>query len=204
MATSELVLMVLAGVGLAAACGFRVFVPAFVVSLAANAGYLELAPGFEWLVQKPVTVALGVASLLEVGAYYIPWLDNFLDQAEAPVAVIAGTILSASVMTDMHPFLQWSLALIAGGGTAGTIQVSTAIVRAGSSMFTGGLGNAVVSTAEATGSVGVTGMGIVFPAATGGVFLVLAVVSIFVATQYFLPSGDEVEIPEAEPKAQTS
>lgn len=136
------------GVGLAAACGFRVFVPLLVVSIAAVSGHLTLAPSFHWMGTWPAVVAFGAATALEIGGYYIPWLDHLLDTVATPAAIVAGTVISASVFTDMSPFLRWSLAFIAGGGTAALVQGGTVVTRAASFATTGGLGNPVVSTGE--------------------------------------------------------
>lgn len=144
----ETLLSIMVGVGLAAACGFRVFVPLLVVSIAAVSGHLTLAPSFHWLGTWPAVAAFGAATVLEIGGYYIPWLDHLLDTVATPAAVVAGTVISASVFTDMSPFLRWSLAFIAGGGTAALVQGGTVVTRAASFATTGGLGNPLVSTGE--------------------------------------------------------
>ena len=136
------------GIGLAAACGFRVFVPLLVVSVASHAGKLNLAPSFQWMGTDAALMAFGCATALEIAAYYIPWLDNLLDTVATPAAVVAGTVVSASVFTGIDPFLKWSLAVIAGASAAGLVQGSTVVTRAISTASTGGLGNPVVATGE--------------------------------------------------------
>ena len=96
---------------------------------------------------------LGVATLVEVAAYYIPFVDNLLDVVSAPAAFVAGAILSAAVMTDMTPMVKWTAAVIAGGGVAGLTRGLTGALRAHSTVLTGGLGNFVISTAELGGAV---------------------------------------------------
>ena len=149
----ELLLSLCVGLGLSAACGFRVFVPLFATSVAAHAGHLTLTPSFEWLGSEAAMIAFGTATALEVGAYYIPWLDNFLDTVTTPAAVVAGTIVTASMVADVSPFLKWSLAVIAGGGVAGAVQATTVLARGFSLTSTGGIGNPLVATAELGGSV---------------------------------------------------
>lgn len=149
----ELILSLAVGIGLSAACGFRVFVPLLVAGIAARTGHLDLAPGFEWMASNPALIAFGTATLLEIGAYYFPWLDNALDSVATPAAVVAGTLVTASLVADVGPFLKWTLAVIAGGGAAGLIQGGTVVTRGLSTTTTGGLGNPVVSTAELGGSV---------------------------------------------------
>ena len=160
---SELLLAVGLGVGLAAAAGLRIFLPLLVVSLASLPGHLVLVSGFSWLGTVPAAVVLGIASLVEIAAYYVPWLDNLLDVLGAPVALLAGTILMASVLTDVDPLLRWALAVIAGGGAAGAVHGSLALIRKTSSVATGGLGNPLVSTAEAGGSLLLAAVALVAP-----------------------------------------
>jgi hypothetical protein len=161
----ETALSLLVGIGLSAACGFRVFVPLLVVSVASHAGHLKLAQGFAWLGSDVALIAFAVATVLEVGAYYIPWLDNLLDSIATPAAVIAGTIVTASMVADMSPFLRWTLGVIAGGGVAGLVQGSTVVTRATSTATTGGLGNPIIATAELGGSLITSILSVVAPVA---------------------------------------
>ena len=122
METTTTLLSILAALGLAAACGFRVFVPLFVVSLASRAGALDLSSGFAWIGSTPAVVCFGTATLLEVLAYYVPVIDNLLDSVATPAAVVAGVVVAAAVMTDIDPWLKWTLATVAGGGLAAAVQ----------------------------------------------------------------------------------
>ena len=162
------------GLGLAAACGFRIFVPLLLIGLAARGGHLELAQSFEWMASTPAVLAFGSATLLEIAAYYIPFLDNLLDTIATPSAVVAGIVATASQVSDLDPLLGWSVAIIAGGGAAGAVQGLTAVTRQISSLATAGFGNPVVSTIEAGASVVMTILAIVVPfAAAIGVLLLL-------------------------------
>ncbi len=149
---SDLALSIALGVALAAATGFRVFLPMLIASGAAYTGHLHLDDGFAWLGSSSALIMLSVATLIEVAAYYIPFIDNLLDVVSAPAAFIAGTILSAAVMTDMPPMVKWTAAVIAGGGIAGLTRGLTGALRAHSTVLTGGLGNFVISTAELGGA----------------------------------------------------
>jgi hypothetical protein len=151
------------GLGLSAACGFRVFVPLLVASLAAHGGYLPLAPGFEWVGTQPALYAFATATLLEILAYYIPWLDNALDAIATPAAVIAGILASAAVFSDIPPFLKWSLAIIAGGAAAGMVQGVTGLARLKSTALSGGLANPLVSTLELVASLVMAGVALMVP-----------------------------------------
>jgi len=151
------------GLGLAAACGFRVFVPLLVMSIATRAGHLELASGFDWIGSDAALVSLVVATLLEMAGYYVPWLDNLLDLVAAPAAVVAGIVVTASAVADMSPVLRWTLAVIAGGGVAAVVQTGTSLIRSVSSVATFGFGNPIVSTVEAAGALVMASMAVLVP-----------------------------------------
>ena len=136
------------GIGLAAAVGFRVFLPLLVAAVAAYTGHLHLDAQFAWLGSLTAITMLGVAAVVEVAAYYIPAVDNLLDTVTTPLALVAGTVVAAAVITDMPPLIKWSTAIIAGGGVAAVTQGVTTLVRAKSTAFTASLGNPVVSTVE--------------------------------------------------------
>lgn len=156
-------LSVLLGIGLSAACGFRIFVPFLLVGIAARTGHVALGSSFAWMATTPALIAFGVATAAEIGAYYVPWLDHMLDLLASPASVIAGMVMTAAVVTGLDPMLKWTLALIAGGGIAGTVQALTVGTRKVSLLTTGGLGNPLVSTAELCGAVILTVMAIAVP-----------------------------------------
>ncbi|MCP3957854.1 MAG: DUF4126 domain-containing protein [bacterium] len=166
------------GLGLAAACGFRIFVPLLLISIAARSGHLGLAESFEWMGSTPALIAFGSATALEIGAYYIPFLDNLLDTIATPSAVVAGIIASASQVTHMDPLLGWSVAIVAGGAAAGVVQGMTTVTRGLSSMATGGFGNPLFSTVEAGASVAMTVLAILVPMAAAFVLLILMYVAV--------------------------
>lgn len=165
------------GIGLAAACGFRVFVPLLVMSAAARGGMVELAGGFEWIGSLPALVAFAVATVLEICAYYVPWLDNALDTLSTPAAVVAGVVVTASAVGGTDPLLQWTLAVVAGGGAAGAIKLAMSAVRGLSTLTTGGLGNFVVASGEAAGSLAMAVLAIVLPLLALALFAVVALVA---------------------------
>src|SRR6185503_2556326 len=172
----DTLLSICLGVGLAAACGFRVFVPLLVTSLAAQTGHLTLAGGFGWIGTKPALIAFGAATVLEILAYYVPWIDNLLDLVAGPAAVVAGIVITASVVSDVDPLMRWSLAVIAGGGAAAAVQGATTVARHVSSWATMGVGNHLLATGEAVGSVVLSALSLIAPlvaaAAVAGLGLV--------------------------------
>jgi len=173
MSNFDLALSIVLGVGLAAAAGFRVFLPMLVVSVASYTGHLSLGDSFAWLGTPAALTMLGAAALAEIAAYYIPGVDNLLDALATPAAFVAGTIVSAAVMTDLPPMVKWTAAVIAGGGVAGLTQGVTAMLRANSTVFTGGIGNVVLSTLELGGALLVSLLALAAPLAA------LAVVILF-------------------------
>ena len=149
----EIILALGLGITLSAASGFRLFVPPLILSLAVLHGNLELAPGFGWIGTYPTAIALGIATIVEILAYYIPVVDNFLDTIEIPTAVTIGTLLTAATLKDVNSlFLLWGLAAIVGGGTAGIIAAFTALTRLAFTGMTAGMGNFLVATTEALSS----------------------------------------------------
>lgn len=172
----ETLLSICLGIGLSAACGFRVFVPLLFMNVASLTGHLTLAHGFEWLGSYPALITFSVATVVEVAGYYIPWVDHLLDTIATPAAVIAGTIVTASVVTDMSPFLKWTLAAIAGGGSAGLVQGGTVLTRGASTATTGGLANPIVSTVELAGAVVTSFLAIVAPVLAVALFIVLILI----------------------------
>jgi Domain of unknown function (DUF4126) len=151
------------GIGLTAATGLRLFLPMLVVSGAAYAGYLPLSENFAWLGTPAALLLLGVAAIAEILAYYIPGVDNLLDTLATPAAFVAGTVISAAVITDLPPMVKWAAAIIAGGGIAGVTQSVTTLVRAKSTVLTGTLGNPVIATTEFGGSLLVSLLALVAP-----------------------------------------
>ncbi len=123
------------------------------MGVGARAGLIELGESWAWMSETWVIAAFGAATLIEIGGYYIPWIDNLLDTITTPSAIVAGVVVTSASLDGIDPAMQWILSVIAGGGIAGTIQFGTAATRAASSATTGGVGNPVVSTIEAGASV---------------------------------------------------
>ncbi|HZN35265.1 MAG TPA: DUF4126 domain-containing protein [Pirellulaceae bacterium] len=171
--TLDIVISICLGLGLSAACGFRVFVPLLGLSVAAMSGYVQPAAGWEWVGSWPAVACLATATVLEIAAYYVPWIDNALDSIATPAAVIAGTLATASVVTDLPPLWRWSLAAIAGGGIAGLIQAATVTLRGTSTVTTGGLANFLVSTGELILSLVTTLVALLLPVLGAGLVLAL-------------------------------
>ena len=159
----ELFLSICIGIGLSASTGFRIFVPALLANVACMNGWITPSESFAWLATWPAFFTLLSATIIEIAAYYIPFVDNLLDTIAGPLSIIAGTLLTTSFVEIDNPVLRWGLGLILGGGTAGLVQAGTSVLRLGSSKFTAGLGNPVVSTAENMAAFGLSGVAIFLP-----------------------------------------
>ena len=181
----ESVLAICLGIGLAAACGFRIFVPMLVISLAAKADWVTLAEDFAWIDSWPAVITFTVATVLEIGAYYVPWLDNLLDTAATPAATIAGVLVSAAFIADMHPLLAWSVAIIAGGGVAGSIKTGLVGIRVGSTATTAGAANPVLTTFEWIASLAMSLLSILLPILAALLALVMAALLLGFAYRLF-------------------
>ena len=165
------------GLALSTAAGLRVFVPLLLTGLAARLGYLSLTPSMTWIGSDAALVAFATATVLEVGAYYVPWLDNVLDTVGTPAAITAGVITTAAVTPELSPLLRWTLAIVAGGGAAGLVQGGTALLRLKSSAFTAGVGNPVLATGELVGSLALSALALLAPLVAAAVVVLVLVVS---------------------------
>ncbi len=144
----EIITAIALGIGLSASTGFRVFLPLLIAGVAARLGCLPLTDSFSWLSGNTALISLGVATVVEIGAYYIPFVDNLLDTISTPLAVGAGTLITASVLPADSELVKWITSFIVGGGAAAAVQGGTAVLRLGSTGTTAGTGNFLVSTGE--------------------------------------------------------
>jgi hypothetical protein len=179
----ELLLSLCIGVGLSAACGFRVFVPLLIMSIAAKTGHLTLVPAFQWIGSDIALWTFAIATILEIGAYYIPLLHHVLDVIATPVAIIAGIIITASMVGGLDPFLKWTLAVIAGGGAAGLVHGATAVTRGASTATTGGLANPIFATIELGSSFLTSVLAVIAPVAA----IVFLTLILLLVAKMFLP-----------------
>lgn len=179
--TSETIISIFLGIGLAASAGFRVFLPLFALSLAAHFGVWELNQNWVWIGSLAALIVLGVATLAELTAYFIPWVDNLLDSMAIPLAAIAGTAVMVSTVADLDPVITWSLAIIAGGGTATAIKGASAAGRVVSTSTTGGLANPLVSTLESGTAILVTTASIFAPILA---MVLVIIILVFIFTIY--------------------
>ncbi|MBG0859186.1 MAG: DUF4126 domain-containing protein [Bacteroidales bacterium] len=181
----EAIIAVAIGIGLSASCGFRVFVPMLVASIAAKAGIFPVQEGFQWLAGWPAIFCFGTATAVEILAYYIPFVDNLLDTITTPLAIGAGTLLLTSVLPIDSEMLKWVTGFIAGGGAAAAVQGGSVMTRLASSKFTAGTGNAVVATGEHAAAFGTSVLSLFIP-------LIVAVVIVLLITWFILKFGKKL------------
>jgi len=189
---STTIFSILLGIGLAASVGFRIFVPLFALSIASYYNVIPLNDNWEWISGIPALVTLGIATFVEIIAYLIPWLDNALDTIAVPLAAVAGTAVVLSTAADLEPLVTWSLAIIAGGGTATAIKTSTSTTRLASTATTGGVANPIVSTVETGSSIIMAVLAFIAP-----VLAILIVVVVlwlmFKVFKWFKPKKERVQ-----------
>ena len=150
----QILLSLSLGLGLAAACGFRVFIPPLMMGVGSRLDLYKLEGSFVWVDDTWAIAIFAVATLLEIGGYFIPWIDNLLDAVATPAAIIGGIfVTSASLEGELDPSAQWTLSVIAGGSVSGVIQLGTVATRAISTGTTGGLANPIISLLEAVASI---------------------------------------------------
>lgn len=177
-----IIMAVLMGIGLSAAAGFKVFTPLLFVSVLAKFSVIPLSDGFMWLASVPAIIVLGTATVVEILCSFIPFIDNIMDGVEAPMAVIAGTLLTVSLLGALDPVWQWSLAIIAGGGTAGVIKSVTSAIKLGSSATTAGLANPLLAVAELSLSVVLTVLAVL----AAPIAVCLAVLIVFLTVKFII------------------
>jgi len=138
------------GISLSASCGFRIFVPLLAASIAGFNHWILLPADMQWMAGWPAILCYSTAAVIEIVAYYIPFLDNILDTIATPVAFVAGTLLASSVipLPDNQPLIRWGISLLAGGAPAGAVQIGTGLLRLFSTKATIGTGNILVASAE--------------------------------------------------------
>lgn len=177
----ETISAVAMGIALSACCGFRVFLPVLAAALAGRMGWVNLPQDMAWMISLPAIISFSVAALLEIAAYYIPVVDNFLDAIATPLSIGAGTLLASSLLpvADVQPLLRWTAALVAGGGAAGTIQLGTGLLRLLSTKTTVGAGNAVVASGENAAAVTGSIFSFLFPILLAVLMLLLVLWILF-------------------------
>ncbi len=125
----ETILAICIGLALSATVGFRIFTPLLITGVFVHLDWLTLSEGFSWIGSTPAIIAFAAATLFEVAVNYIPAVGSFMKMIATPIAALAGILLTASFIGDMSPFLEWSIAIIGGGGVATTSHATITAVK---------------------------------------------------------------------------
>jgi hypothetical protein len=169
----------LLAISLSAASGFRVFVPLLVLSASSVLGHFDLPGNLDW-VESPQALGLfAVATVLEVVGYSIPWLDHGLDLVATPAAMLAGTIVAASVSPELDPLVKWTVAIAAGGGSAGLTKGLMNTLRLASTAVSGGLSNPIVGLLELGLAIGLSLLAITVPLLAGAIVVALLGLAVY-------------------------
>lgn len=163
------------GFALAATVGLRAFLPLLAAGLAARFGYVDLGHSFEWMSKTPALVVFGSAMVFEVLADKVPGLDHALHAVETLVKPVAGTLVAASLFTNLDPTMAVVLGLIGGGTIAGLVHVAKGTTRVASTAMTGGLANPVLSIFDDVLAIGGIILAVLAPIIAALIVLVLLV-----------------------------
>lgn len=163
------------GFGLAATVGLRAFLPLFAAGMLARFGYVDLGKSFEWMSSVPALVVFGSAVIFEVLADKIPVLDHALHAVESFVKPVAGTLVAASLFTNLDPVFAVTLGLIGGGTIAGAVHVAKGTTRLASTAVTGGLGTPFLSLFDDVLAIGGIVLAVLAPIIAALIVLVLIV-----------------------------
>ncbi len=144
---TTLVLALLSGIAIAAATGLRAFLPLLAIGLAGRFGLLPLRPEAHWLVSDPALWALGVATVLELAGDKIPVVDHALDAVGTVLRPAAAWLGGFAVLSGWGAPWAQIAALVFGAGAL-AVHAAKANTRVGSTAFTLGLGNPLLSFAE--------------------------------------------------------
>lgn len=144
------VLPALLGLGLAAAAGLRAFLPLLLLAIAARFGLfgVELNDRAAWLGSNAALITLGAATLLELAADKIPFLDHALSAIGTVTRPVAAVVAAGSVFAGVDPVVAAVAGVVIGAPTALAFHAAQSGTRVASTATTGGLLNPVVSLVE--------------------------------------------------------
>lgn len=163
------------GFALAATVGLRAFLPLLAAGLLARFGYVDLGHSFEWMSKMPALIVFGSAVVFEVLADKVPGLDHALHAVETFVKPVAGTLVAASLFTNLDPMMAVVLGLIGGGTIAGMVHVAKGATRVASTAMTGGLANPALSLFDDVLAIGGIILAVLAPIIAAIIVLVLVV-----------------------------
>jgi hypothetical protein len=144
------ILPALLGLGLAASSGLKTFLPLLVMAVCARFGLfgLELSGAFAWLASPAALAVLSVATVVELAADKVPFIDHALSLLGTVTRPAAGALAAAAAFSSLDPTAAAVAGLIIGAPTALAVHTAQATTRVASTAATGGLANPLVSLVE--------------------------------------------------------
>jgi uncharacterized membrane protein len=157
-----ILLALVSGVAIAAACGLRAFLPLLLLGLAARFGLIHLRPGAEWMAGDTALWALGIAAVLEVVSDKVPVVDHALDAIGTLLRPAAAWLGSFAVLAGWgSPWAQIAALVLGAGALA--VHGLKAKTRLGSTVATAGHANPVLSVLEDSGVLVLVAAAILVP-----------------------------------------
>lgn len=159
------ILPALLGVGLAAATGFRTFLPLLGLGLAAKFQLfgMQLADAMSWLDSTPALIALGLATVIELAADKVPAVDHALSAVGTVIRPIAGAVAAGAAFSHFDPMVAAIAGLIIGAPMALAFHAAQASTRVVSTGTTLGLANPFISAGEDLAAVFTTLLAMLAP-----------------------------------------
>lgn len=144
------ILPALLGLGLAAATGLRAFLPLLLLAVAARFQLfgIDLNSHVGWLGSNAAIATLAVATLVELAADKVPFLDHALSAIGTVTRPLAAVLAAGSVFAGVDPVVAAVAGIIIGAPTALAFHAAQTGTRVASTATTGGLANPVVSVVE--------------------------------------------------------
>ena len=133
------------GFGLAATVGLRTFLPLLAAGLLARFGYVDLGNSFEWMAKTPALIVFGSAVVFEIPRRQGSRARPCLAPVETFVKPVAGTLVAASLFTNLDPMTAVVLGLVWGRHHRRAVHIAKGTTRVASTAITGGLGNPALS-----------------------------------------------------------
>jgi hypothetical protein len=167
------------GIGLAACAGLRAWLPLLLAGALARGGVLELGPAFRFISSDRALILFAVATLVEMVGDKFPAVDHALDSLSTFLRPAAGALLAASVMWQVSdPLTAMALGVAVGAPSALVPHAAKSLLRAGSTVLTGGLANPVLSLLEDVAALVLFVLAVVVPILVAAALLLVAFLAV--------------------------
>lgn len=163
MTDAEATYAFLAGLLLAAATGFRVFLPLCALSWMIRFDVIAVSDSFEWLANDAALIALSTAVVLEFIGDKFPAVDSALDSLGTILKPIAGAIVLTASLSEWNPVYATIIGIAAGGAAAEGIHLLKSSGRVVANMATLGIAAPVISLFEDVFTIFLIVAAVLFP-----------------------------------------